>query len=199
MPNAIGDPQTTGSLLAPLCLSPLPALRLGNGEERQVTAADIARFEAKLAVTGECWIWTASLTTDGYGGFEFCGKLRAHRFAYLVTQGPIPDGLVLDHQCHNRDKSCAGGIGCLHRRCVNPDHLESASKRENSLRGTSLHATNAAKTHCASGHPFDAVNTRVTSDGTRARRTCRACTREATARYKARKQAAINPAAGVQA
>ncbi|GAA3852233.1 hypothetical protein GCM10023084_03040 [Streptomyces lacrimifluminis] len=199
MSNAICDLPTTGSLLAPLCLSPLPVLRLGNGEERQVTAADIARFEAKFAVTGECWVWTARLTTDGYGGFHFWSALRAHRFAYLVTRGPVPDGLVLDHQCHNRDETCAGGIGCLHRCCVNPAHLELASRRENTLRGKSLQAVNAAKTHCASGHLLDAANTRVTPIGARVRRTCRACTREATARYKARKQTAPNPATGAQA
>lgn len=187
MPNAIGESPTTDSLLAPLCPSPLPAWPLGDGSERQITPADIARFEAKVTVAGECWVWTASLTTDGYGGFEFCGKVRAHRFAYFVARGPVPDGLVLDHQCHNRDESCLGGESCLHRRCVNPAHLEFTTARENTLRGNSIQAANAAKTHCISGHPFDAANTRVTAEG---HRSCRACQRATVARYAARKRAA---------
>lgn len=193
MPNAIGESPTTGSLLTPLCLSPLPAWPLSDGNKRQITPACIARFETKLAVVGDCWVWNSYLTTDGYGGFQICDdKVRAHRFAYFVTRGPIPDGLVLDHQCHNRDTSCLGGDSCLHRRCVNPAHLELATARENTLRGKSIQAANAAKTHCDNGHPFDAANTRVTAVG---HRVCRACQRATVARYAARKRAAVNPAA----
>lgn len=66
-----------------------------------------------------CWLWTGSLNSDGYGRFN--GKL-AHRRTYLEVVGPIPDGLVLDHLCRVRN-------------CVNPDHLEPVTQRENMRRG----------------------------------------------------------------
>lgn len=121
-----------------------------------------------------CWVWTAGLSVDGYGQFTINKRpLRAHRYAYEQANGPIPDGLVLDHLCRNR-------------RCVRPDHLEPVTNRENVLRGVGLSAIGARRTHCVNGHAFDAANTYVDSRG---HRICRACRAAKQRRYAARKKA----------
>ena len=56
-------------------------------------------------------------------------------YSWLV--GAIPHGYDIDHVCHNAAAvagRCAGGDSCIHRRCVNPDHLEPVTRRENTLR-----------------------------------------------------------------
>lgn len=71
-----------------------------------------------------CIYFTGSLHWKGYGELRRDGRTqRAHRLAYEHFVGPIPDGMTIDHECHNRDKTCDGGNACLHRRCVNPEHL----------------------------------------------------------------------------
>lgn len=62
--------------------------------------ADLAnRFWAKVDKTDECWLWTGTLTSHGYGQFKVNNRrLRAHRVAYGLTIGPIPDGAILDHR-----------------------------------------------------------------------------------------------------
>ncbi|HEY5834659.1 HNH endonuclease signature motif containing protein [Streptomyces sp.] len=109
---------------------------------------------------GGCIIWTAGVTPEGYGTIEIRGKgrkaLYVHRVAYELMIGPIPEGMHLDHVCHNRDLSCLGREKCLHRRCVNPHHLEPVTPRENQHRSPlTITGRNARKTRCINGHPFD--------------------------------------------
>lgn len=106
-----------------------------------------------------CWLWTGSLTTNGYGRFHVGGKrIRAHRWSIVNLGGrPIPAGRVVDHLCDVRQ-------------CVNPDHLAVVSSRHNTLRGTSASAVNARKLQCPAGHPYDWT-------GARGQRRCRACHR----------------------
>lgn len=75
-----------------------------------------------------CWVWTAAVGSHGYGVFnpEPGTTALAHRHAYTLLVGPIPDGLDLDHLCRNRV-------------CVNPDHVEPVTRRENVQRGTAGH------------------------------------------------------------
>lgn len=117
------------------------------------------RFWKHVAVRGpgECWQWDKP-HMFGYGVFRIEGKnLKAHRVAYELLIGPIPDGLTLDHECHNRDKSCEGGRTCPHRACVNPSHLRPVTMATNNK---ASHNYVGNRTECKYGHPFDESNTR---------------------------------------
>lgn len=129
-----------------------------------------------------CLLYTGNLNNRGYGMLSVDGTpTLAHRAMYELTVGPIPDGMNLDHTCHNRDTACMGGDACWHRRCINVEHLEPVTGAENTRRGKSW-AINGTKTHCPQGHPYDQDNTHVWNG----RRYCRACNNA----LKARKRAA---------
>lgn len=123
----------------------------------------------------QCWPWKGARTPDGYGKFyvsEFKKDVMAHRFAYALCAGPPPPlPIESDHLCRNRA-------------CVNPEHIEFVTRRENQIRGVGFVAVNAAKTHCASGHEFTHENTYFRKGSMR--RDCRACGRMRVARYKAK-------------
>ena len=81
------------------------------------------RFWAKVNKTDTCWLWTASKNWGGYGSFRVNKKkVTAHRYSYEIYKGKIPNGLQLDHLCRNRA-------------CVNPEHHEPVTNRENVVRG----------------------------------------------------------------
>jgi hypothetical protein len=148
------------------------------------------RFLDKIeqpADDGACWPWKATLQNSGYGRFWLGGRLvLAHRVAYELWVGPlVPEDnddesiiWTVDHTCHNSDDTCPGGVECLHRRCCNPAHLELVPKRTNLLRGQTIAATNAAKTHCLNGHAFTPGNTAVYTQHGRKYRSCRQCASE---------------------
>lgn len=141
----------------------------------------------KTGSAEECWPWLGHIHHEGYGDLKYqARRIRAHRVAYEVTVGPIPDGLTLDHLCHTRDQTCTGGATCLHRRCVNPAHLEPVPQLENMYRGRSPHAFNALKTHCKNGHEFTPENTYWRARGRG--RDCRKCTAISQRKYLARKR-----------
>lgn len=113
------------------------------------------RFWSYVKRTDSCWIWIGYRTRDGYGRFKAGGRtFQAYRWIYEKLVGPIPEGLQIDHVCHTEDPECAGGWSCPHRACVNPDHMEPVTRKENTLRGRSFSAENATKTHCKRGHPY---------------------------------------------
>lgn len=135
----------------------------------------VDRFAEKIALTESgCIEWLAGDNGVGYGLFYIgegtAGRAYAHRWSYEYHVGPIPDGLHLDHLCRNR-------------RCVNPEHLEPVTLRENLLRGVSPAARNAQKTHCPAGHPLAGAN--VYRNPTKNERRCRECMRQQANQRKA--------------
>lgn len=77
----------------------------------------------KVNKTETCWLWTASLTTRGYGQFQVgtlkSPKIRqAHRVSYEIYKGQIPEGHHILHSCDNRI-------------CVNPEHLRTGTNLDN--------------------------------------------------------------------
>ncbi|WP_194821266.1 HNH endonuclease signature motif containing protein [Micromonospora sp. S-DT3-3-22] len=146
--------------------------------DRRRLRAFITQVDSTAGPDG-CWPWRGSSDQDGYGRF---GKQAegAHRVAYELMVRPVPAGLHVDHTCHNDDTTCPGGVGCRHRLCVNPAHLEAVTQRDNLLRSRhTMPHHNAAKTHCPQGHEYTPENTytRRTSKGY-ARRECRTCRRD---------------------
>jgi hypothetical protein len=151
-----------------------PGSRRLNGHKGGVSGVR-DRFFAKVEKTSSCWIWTSAINTSGYGHFYLDGRAaEAHRVAYTLLVGPIPDGFTLDHLCHHPDR-CAGGKSCPHRRCVNPDHLEPVTRDVNTLRGGSFSAVYARRTHCQAGHPFTKENIYALRKDKRRR--CKICVR----------------------
>lgn len=137
-----------------------------------------------------CWPWRGRINPYGYGATKTGSTtIHAHRLIYLLLNGSVQDGYHVDHTCHNADLSCPGGVTCLHRRCVNPSHLEAVPGGENTRRGHGPAGLNIRRTHCVNGHPFDAANTytSINTRNGRIRRHCRACTNAAVRRYQARK------------
>lgn len=111
--------------------------------------------------TGACWLWRGPVNSNGYGRLRWNERATyAHRIAYEIASGPIPDGLVIDHLCRQKN-------------CVNPKHLEPVTALVNQLRGIKGVLT----THCLNGHPYDEKNTGPVK-GRPNGRYCRTCHRE---------------------
>lgn len=127
------------------------------------------RFEARIAYEpmSGCWLWTGSTDPCGYGKVSIRGKIiSTHVVSYTKARGPVPAALELDHLCRTPQ-------------CVNPDHLEAVTRRENVLRGLSPMARNARLTHCLRGHEFTSDSTYPPRPNRGHERRCKLCVRAA--------------------
>ena len=112
-----------------------------------------------------CWRWQASLNRAGYGEtFAWKRGWLAHRLAYTLVVGPIPEGYEIDHRCRVRN-------------CINPYHLEAVTQEENKRR------QGAAVTHCPRRHEYTPENTFWTPGSSG--RKCRECDRANSRRFRA--------------
>lgn len=120
-----------------------------------------AGFEAQdCGYTSPCWHWKGATDRHGYAKIKWQGKVQyAHRVLWENTRAPVPPGYDLDHLCR-------------HRSCVNPDHLECVTHRENLMRGDTIQSRNAKKTECPRGHPYTDGNTRRNGRGSRECKIC---------------------------
>lgn len=139
-----------------------------------LTADEASRFRSKYAVsTNGCWLWQGPLDRDGYGTFYLRRRnRRANRVGWFSANGPIPDGMVVNHTCRSRS-------------CVNPQHLNLITPTDNSLRDSaSLGYVNSQKTTCPRNHTYDGVY--VNRKTGKRQRTCSICDREKARRLKAK-------------
>ena len=121
-----------------------------------MTATQLERIVSRFEVQESgCW-WHPSIPTKyGYAqtklGWPESKSILIHRLSWIYHKGDIPEGMVLDHICHD-PAECVGGNSCIHRRCVNPDHLRLVPMPENSKRTTRV--LNYKK-HCKRGHELE--------------------------------------------
>ena len=111
--------------------------------------------------TKKCWLVKTGLDMDGYSISSYLGQsVRTHRKIYEILIEQIPQKLVINHLCRNRN-------------CINPSHMEPVSVKTNTNRGE-----NACSkiTHCPKGHIYDEKNTYVDSINHRHCKTCRKIT-----------------------
>ena len=131
------------------------------------------RFWEKIEKTERCWNWKGH-KNDGYGRIGSGGhsgkQLSAHRLAYEILIGPIPEGLQVDHLCRNRA-------------CVNPHHMELVTIKENIMRGMAPAAQNKRKTFCIRGHPLNSDNLVEGVLLRTGKRKCKICERDYQRRY----------------
>lgn len=147
--------------------------------------AKVDKVRSMRHLDGEsCWEWTAVRDPKGYGVFTTSEgkKVGAHRVAYELLVGPIPEGLVLDHLCRNPG-------------CVRPSHLEPVTFLVNVQRGH----RHVNTTHCPNGHEYTPENTGW--NRARNHRHCLICTRARTTSakkaYRARQRLASDASGAV--
>ena len=145
------------------------------------------RFESRVSKSEDgCWIWMGSVDKTGYGVLPVKknGKGRkvwAHRLAYELYVGLIPEGFEIDHLCRNR-------------RCVNPGHLEPVTRLENVRRGAKSRNSPVfvRKAYCKHGHPLVPGNVYLNGRGNPGCKICRE--EQARRRYLASREQVLTKA-----
>lgn len=135
-----------------------------------------------------CWWYPAVPNRKGYAqtriGWPVTKPILIHRLSWIYHNGDIPEGMVIDHTCHD-PAICEGGFNCEHRRCVNPEHLSIVTSKENSQRSVRLLKY---KTHCRKGHSLENNTVQYPSRSTTL---CRTCKQEARNKSRAKKKVGV--------
>lgn len=107
--------------------------KYGNPEAtREYYSTPEESFAARTEWQGDCLVWTGTTNPDGYGQIAYKGRrVVAHRYAYERTHGPIPDGMDIDHICHNKA-------------CCNVAHLRLATRKQNMENRNRVNANNTS-------------------------------------------------------
>jgi Pyruvate/2-oxoacid:ferredoxin oxidoreductase delta subunit len=138
----------------------------------------------------ECWPWPGSKGSHGYGQvFDQGQPVLVHRVIFVEKHGPIPDGHVVDHTCHNEDVSCPGGKTCWHRPCCNWDHLEAVTRKTNGNRADEPRQRKSYAPECPNGHLYTPENTAYAHQRKKNgvyywRKYCKQCNRDRVKRSK---------------
>jgi hypothetical protein len=137
-----------------------------------------------------CWHHTSKPNVKGYSitkfGWPVSKTTPIHRLSWMHYNGNIPEGMVIDHLCHDPN-TCEGGTNCEHRRCVNPEHLQLVTAPVNNAKTVRVLKF---RTHCKNGHELkDNTYKYLTRQGVRS--ACHTCKKEQTRtnqrKYRAQK------------
>jgi hypothetical protein len=141
-------------------------LQLSNVKELTLPIETLkARLLRQSIDSNGCRVWLGGKGSTGYGYIKIDHSQRlVHRVAYEVYKGAIPEGYQIDHLCKNTS-------------CINPQHLEAVTQRENILRSNSFAAINSKKTECINGHSLIGDNVYIKPNGARNCKECRKITR----------------------
>lgn len=157
-------------------MNPVSSAALAERITQSLYLQDVERrLQMRTIVIGSpCHVWIHTKDDDGYAQMNVEGVKR-HLARWLLQRSgvSIPSGMVIDHICRNRA-------------CINIEHLEVVSIKENTLRGSSFSAQNAMRIRCERGHN----NWRVwfqKKDGKK-RRLCRDCQENYPSNRKKRKK-----------
>lgn len=113
-----------------------------------LTLHQISQFWAKVEISSpdSCWNWIGHITHRGYGGFNIhpVGCFQAHRVAWTMANGQVPDGLSILHRCDNR-------------KCCNPAHLFAGTNHDNT-QDMMRKGRHACSVIMGEGHPNAKLN-----------------------------------------
>jgi hypothetical protein len=138
---------------------PVPPQKAALAQSRHTVAAD------------GCWVTTYALNAStGYAtiSWQHEGRTRSttvHRASFTHSNGPIPDGMVVDHMCHNR-------------LCVNPAHLRLLTLLQNNIRRNNSGAHDFPLDTCQRGHPLSMMKMQQGGKNAGRWRRCQGCLKE---------------------